>query len=81
MEETMQTDRPTIPERKELKVRITQSLYDRLEAECRECGCSMNAVVTLAIAREVANRKSARVRAAQHAILVGQLDIEGNVNA
>lgn len=77
----MQTDRPTVPERKELKVRITQSLYDRLEAECKECGCTMNAIVTLGIARELANRKSLRVRAAQHAILTGQIDIEGKVNA
>lgn len=67
--------------RKELKVRITESLYDRLVAECRECGCSMNAVVTLALAREISARRSRRQQAASHAILAGQIDIEGKVNA
>lgn len=67
--------------RRELKVRITDSLYGRLVEECGHCGCTMNAVVTLAVARELALRKSRRNQATQHAQLVGQLDIEGKVDA
>lgn len=67
--------------RRDLKVRITESLHERLTAECGHCGCSLNAVVTLAIAREIALRQKRRKEAADHAILVGQLRIESMDNA
>lgn len=70
-----------IRERRELRVRITKSLYERLVAECGECGCTMNAVVTLAIAREISKRRAQRKQDADNEVLKGQIDIEGNVNA
>lgn len=70
-----------VRERRELKVRVTQSLYERLVAECGECGCTINAVVTLAIAREISKRRAQRKLEADNAVLKGQIDIEGNVNA
>jgi len=65
-----------VRERKELKVRITKSLYERLMAECGECGCTMNAVVTLAIAREIAHRRQRRSEEANARILAGQIEME-----
>ena len=70
-----------VRERRELRVRITRSLYERLVAECGECGCTMNAVVTLAIAREINKRRAQRKQEADNTVLRGQIDIEGNVNA
>jgi hypothetical protein len=72
---------PTVEPRVELRVRITKSLHDRLVAECGYCGCSQNALITLGLARELGARKSRRSEAANHAILAGQIDIEGKVNA
>ena len=72
---------PAIEPRKELKRRITKSVYDRLVAECNECGCSLNGVATLAIGREIASRRLRRQQAANHAVLAGQIDIEGKVHA
>lgn len=68
-------------ERRELRVRITKSLYERLVAECGECGCTMNSVVTLAIAREISKRRAERTRDADGMVLSGQIDIEGSTNA
>ena len=45
-------------------------------AECGECDCSLNAVVTLSIAREVNRRREERQRNAQAAILAGQIAME-----
>jgi len=73
--------RITKPARRELKIRIHESLYERLVAECGECGCSLNAVVTLGIAREVNRRREERQRNAQAAILAGQIAMELEQNA
>lgn len=67
--------------RTEFKVRIRRSMYERLQEECAHCGCALNAVVTIAISRELARRNSDRKILADAKVLRGQLDIEGNVSA
>jgi len=62
--------------RVEIKARITEDLHSRLIAECGHCGCYINGFVAIAIAHEIAARKSRRVQAANHAILAGQISIE-----
>ena len=61
MNYTRYADEPRV----ELKVRITRSLHDRLTHECGLCGCTQNAVMSIALAREVARRQGERQRAAQ----------------
>jgi len=64
------------PKRVEVKARITEDLHGRLVAECSHCGCHLSSFIALAIAHEIASRKSRRKQAADHAILVGQMSIE-----
>lgn len=65
----------------QVTARISKELYDRLVAECGHCGCAMNSIVRNAIASEIHRRRLNRKQAADHAILAGQIDVEGNVHA
>lgn len=47
--------------RVEIRARLTKDLYDRLQEECSHCGCALNAIITLAIAREVQLRRRRRM--------------------
>lgn len=67
--------------RVEVKARITEDLHSRLVAEAGHCGCHLNGFIAIAIANEIASRKSRRKSAADRAILAGQLSIEGEINA
>jgi len=46
--------------RVEVKARISTDLHRRLVEECGLCGCHMNGVIAIAIAREVAYRRNQR---------------------
>lgn len=71
------TTMPTIS----VTFRLTEEAHSRLMRECGECDCNVSAFVRTAVVREIALRQSRRSSAAQHAILVGQLDIEGKTHA
>jgi hypothetical protein len=62
--------------RVEVKARITEELHSRLVAECGYCGCHLNGFIAIAIAHEIAARKTRRKSAADHATLAGQISIE-----
>lgn len=66
--------------RVEVKASITEDLHGRLIFECGECGCHLNGFIAIAIANEIAARKSRRRAAANHAVLAGQIDVEGKVH-
>lgn len=75
-------DLPRIGEpRVEIRARLTKDLYNKLQAECGHCGCSCNAVVTLAIAREVQIRTRRRQEVSKARQLPGQVAIESTDNA
>lgn len=72
---------PTIEPRVELKVRITKSLHDRMTAECGQCGCSYNGFMALAIAREIAIRRSRRNQEAYTESIAKAIELEKAHNA
>lgn len=75
-------DLPRIGEpRVEIRARLTKDLYNKLQAECGHCGCSLNAVITLAIAREIQLRSRRRSEVTKARQLPGQLKIESIDNA
>lgn len=65
----------------EIRARLTRDLYDRLQVECAHCGCTLNAVVSLAIAREIQLRNRRRQELAKYQQVSGQLKIESIDNA
>jgi hypothetical protein len=65
----------------EVKASITEDLHGRLITECGHCGCHINGFIAIAIANEIAERKSRRRATANAAVLAGQIDIEGKVHA
>lgn len=77
----MNRQNPTIEPRVELKVRITKSLHDRLIAECGQCGCSYNGFMTLAIAKEIAARRSRRNQEAYVESIAQAIELESAANA
>lgn len=72
---------PTVEPRVEIKVRITESLHERLTAECGLCGCSYNGFMTLAIAKEIAARRSRRNQEAYVESIAQAIEIESAANA
>jgi post-segregation antitoxin (ccd killing protein) len=65
----------------EVKVRITEDLHSRLQEEQRFCGCSISALVTLGLARELGIRRMRRQEEANRLPLEGQLMMDKDGNA
>lgn len=64
----------------DVHARIPKDQYDALLAECGHCACSLTGFIRVAISREIGHRKGRRQQAANHAVLAGQIDMEGRVN-
>jgi hypothetical protein len=67
--------------RVEIRARLTKDLYDRLQGECAHCGCALNAIVTLAISREIQLRTRRRAEVEKNREVPGQLKIESIADA
>lgn len=67
--------------RVEIRARLTRDLYDKLQEECAHCGCALNSVVSLAIAREIQLRSRRRQELRKYQQVTGQLKIDSVDNA
>ncbi len=66
--------------RVEVKARISSDLHSRMVQECGHCGCHVNGFIAIAIAHEVARRKTMRKNQADAYIdeIAGQVEAEFN---
>jgi len=77
----MPTLNPSTAEHVSITFRLSKAAHKALMAEVGYCGCNISSFIRNAVMKEIADRRFIRKYAADHAVLRGQIDIEGNVNA
>jgi hypothetical protein len=77
----MSTEKYVLLPQVSVTFRMSEEMRERLSLECGHCGCNISAFIRAAVLKEIANRRAARAQAASHAILSGQIDVEGKVHA
>ncbi len=63
------------PDQVSVTFRLSNAAHQALIAECGHCGCSVSAVVRVAVMKEIQHRRAQRKHDADVGVLAGQLEM------